>query len=524
MNFVDRMLKKFAYWKRSNDSTTAAIPSIATKDTLNNNVSLFSHHRQQLCSTPLKHSKVRKVTRFGDWLRLRERKKYAQLLKEHLTIHSSDNNLDESGTKSYRKEKETNTEQHIIELSDYDKKHDTHAAVEKVVITDKNERQTLLAKFDRRKQDDEYYEHERKNSASTVQLSSNDVSSSSPVTALIRSYSSDHLPDSVIKFRELSAKNSKYYDDNWLADLRKKFRETKSDKLLSQEEKRYQEIKVLSKEKRERIEKILKKREYESELKFSLYSLYIDEKEKKAVEEAVKEAVVEEEEELVEINEEMSAVIERVLNEGESDDEVIVNEVRRKDLQTLLGLNWLNDEIINEYFALIERKFVKEVKCLNTFFYKRLKESGFKGVKRWTKKFDLFSFRLVLIPIHLDIHWTLISIDMHKKKITFYDSMNSSSSSSSSSAASNHLKTIRKYLSEEYKDKKGGELNQDEWICEEATKIPLQLNGSDCGMFCCKYAHYLANQKAFTFNQERKREIKRVISNLRKVLCNEFDE
>jgi sentrin-specific protease 1 len=86
-------------------------------------------------------------------------------------------------------------------------------------------------------------------------------------------------------------------------------------------------------------------------------------------------------------------------------------DVRRKDLQTLKGLNWLNDEVINFYMNLI----CARSETLNdllaypfaTFFYPRLIKDGHQGVRRWTKKVDIFTYNLIIVPIHLGMHWTL---------------------------------------------------------------------------------------------------------------------
>lgn len=34
----------------------------------------------------------------------------------------------------------------------------------------------------------------------------------------------------------------------------------------------------------------------------------------------------------------------------------------------------------------------------------------------------MFSKRLLLIPLHLEIHWSLITVDVSKQNINFYDS------------------------------------------------------------------------------------------------------
>ncbi|MEQ2315934.1 Sentrin-specific protease 5, partial [Ameca splendens] len=64
----------------------------------------------------------------------------------------------------------------------------------------------------------------------------------------------------------------------------------------------------------------------------------------------------------------------------------------------------------------------RKVHFFNSFFYKQLVAKGYDGVKRWTKKVDLFSKWLLLIPIHLEIHWSLIAVTMATKTISYYDS------------------------------------------------------------------------------------------------------
>lgn len=109
-------------------------------------------------------------------------------------------------------------------------------------------------------------------------------------------------------------------------------------------------------------------------------------------------------------------------------DEVLVNGfgagITRKDIQTLRGLNWLNDEIINFYMSLVSERSTQddasreiprrpeEKKChaFSTFFYPKLLKDGYNSLRRWTRKVDIFSLDLVLVPIHLGLHWTLAVI------------------------------------------------------------------------------------------------------------------
>lgn len=47
------------------------------------------------------------------------------------------------------------------------------------------------------------------------------------------------------------------------------------------------------------------------------------------------------------------------------------------------------------------------VNVFNTFFYPKLRKSGYCAVRRWTKKMDIFSRDILLVPVHLGVHWCL---------------------------------------------------------------------------------------------------------------------
>jgi len=53
----------------------------------------------------------------------------------------------------------------------------------------------------------------------------------------------------------------------------------------------------------------------------------------------------------------------------------------------------------------------------NTFFYPKLRSSGYTAVRRWTKKMDIFSKDILLVPVHLGVHWCLsVSLNDHNCK------------------------------------------------------------------------------------------------------------
>ena len=93
-----------------------------------------------------------------------------------------------------------------------------------------------------------------------------------------------------------------------------------------------------------------------------------------------------------------------------------------------------------------EGKFCS-VYAFTTFFYPKLKENGHSSVKRWTKKVDIFSYALVMVPVHLGMHWCLATIDNQRKVITYYDSMGGNNTGC--------VNALEEYISEEHIAKKG---------------------------------------------------------------------
>uniref|UniRef100_A0A8C5YIS0 SUMO specific peptidase 5 n=1 Tax=Microcebus murinus TaxID=30608 RepID=A0A8C5YIS0_MICMU len=161
------------------------------------------------------------------------------------------------------------------------------------------------------------------------------------------------------------------------------------------------------------------------------------------------------------------------------------------DLVTLDGQNWLNDQV--HFF--------------NSFFHRQLVTKGYNGVKRWTKKVDLFKKSLLLIPIHLEVHWSLITVTLSNRIISFYDSQGI------------HFKfcveNIRKYLLTEAREKNRPEFLQG-WQTAVTKCIPQQKNDSDCGVFVLQYCKCLALEQPFQFSQE---DMPRVRKRIYKELC-----
>lgn len=172
--------------------------------------------------------------------------------------------------------------------------------------------------------------------------------------------------------------------------------------------------------------------------------------------------------------------------------------VTRSDLETLLGLNWLNDAIINVYLNLIvnrskEKPSLPKVYAFNTFFLTRYIEMGYSAVRRWTRRDDIFAHDILLVPVHLGMHWCMAIVDLRVKQIKYMDSMGGRNDEC--------LGTLLDYLAQELEDKKKSQLNFDEWQLSNIQNLPQQQNGSDCGMFALKYADYGAQDAEINFSQ-----------------------
>ncbi|CAJ0940837.1 unnamed protein product [Ranitomeya imitator] len=101
-------------------------------------------------------------------------------------------------------------------------------------------------------------------------------------------------------------------------------------------------------------------------------------------------------------------------------------------------------------------------------------------------------------------------VDFRRKTVTYYDSMGGLNNEA--------CRILLQYLKQESQDKKGISFDTNGWNLSSKTsdEIPQQMNGSDCGMFACKYADYITKDKSITFTQNhmpyfRKRMVYEII-------------
>ena len=200
-----------------------------------------------------------------------------------------------------------------------------------------------------------------------------------------------------------------------------------------------------------------------------------------------------------------------------------------KDMATLGPKKMLNDEVMNMYNQLLvveTNEPWRRIKYMGTYFHTKLSNlsmtqsnvnlgSGRKGVKmrlkhikaflagvnykgvcRWTRKWDVFRRQLILVPVHRILHWCLYAIHiiklkrkprnktapLHKVRIVYYDSH------PGIRFCPKTFKQLVAWLQLEYFYKYGRQLKD---IEHESGSSTVQTNGYDCGVHVCANAFAL---------------------------------
>lgn len=294
--------------------------------------------------------------------------------------------------------------------------------------------------------------------------------------------------DPVNTLHEKLQTNSKFREDI-LDTVQRKYGSTSSQRkeLIAQERENLKELKKSTHEYEVPFERKLG----DFMLKFD--TIVLDEEESE-----------EEEEAYPELTDEHQGVIKRALYGG-SRSEVIINKfnisITRNDLATLIGDNWLNDEVINFYMNLLMERSeqraddgLPRVYAMNTFFIPKLLSSGHAGLKRWTRKVDIFTYDIIPVPVHVGrVHWCMAIIDLRNQSIRYYDSMGTPNNAV--------LNALEQYLRDESLDKRKQPFDTSAFVKENMRECPRQMNGSDCGVFSCMFAEHEARNRDIGFTQ-----------------------
>ncbi|XP_059308494.1 ubiquitin-like-specific protease 1D isoform X2 [Lycium ferocissimum] len=182
-------------------------------------------------------------------------------------------------------------------------------------------------------------------------------------------------------------------------------------------------------------------------------------------------------------------------------------EICCSDMESLAPEAYLSSTIMNFYIRYLQKtKLHADVDAyhfFNTYFYQKLKEAvltkqnekeaSFVRLRRWWKGVNIFEKAYIFLPIHEDLHWSLVIICIPDKEdqlgpiLLHLDSLGLHSSESL-------FATIRKFLVQEWKFLRQGEVpalpisdkiweNLPRRINENIIPVPQQRNEYDCGLF-----------------------------------------
>lgn len=196
-------------------------------------------------------------------------------------------------------------------------------------------------------------------------------------------------------------------------------------------------------------------------------------------------------------------------------------EITGEILQCLRPCGWLNDEVISLYLELLKEREKREsesfLKChfFNALFYDKLTGGGggydFKAVRRWTIQqkigYNLYECDRVFVPIHKNMHWSLVVINKIEEKFQYLDSLKNKDFEV--------LENMARYYVDEVKDKNREDIDISSWKLE-CVDVPTQTNSWDCGVFMIKYADFYSRGLGLFFEQDdmpyfRKRTVNEIL-------------
>ena len=194
-------------------------------------------------------------------------------------------------------------------------------------------------------------------------------------------------------------------------------------------------------------------------------------------------------------------------------------QVTVEKLQCLRDREWLNDEVINFYFDMLNDLSASSKKTSylwNSFFWLKLSSDGngynYKAVQRWTsrKRIDIFNFERILVPMNIGKnHWALGVVELKERCIKYYDSL------SPHTVHASFAEYIIRYLEDEFRDKRKDQPCPD-FLGTFTTCLvdpPQQRNGYDCGVFTCMNAECItAGRYWIDFDQSMIPEMRRKIA------------
>ena len=161
-----------------------------------------------------------------------------------------------------------------------------------------------------------------------------------------------------------------------------------------------------------------------------------------------------------------------------------------KDLNTLDNKNMLNDNVIDFYLQLLCQQNSNYYFALPSTYFSKMEKDGFESIDQWIDKTISFNYKIIFIPVCLQKHWRLLTIDFLTDSISYYDTINANSTKCVT--AIKHIGDLiaKKNLKKTIK-----------WKTPKQAHGIKQTNDYDCGVFVCLFARYLILNRELDFGQ-----------------------
>jgi sentrin-specific protease 1 len=160
--------------------------------------------------------------------------------------------------------------------------------------------------------------------------------------------------------------------------------------------------------------------------------------------------------------------------------------------------NLQKKKVINFYFKLLKKRnhsfsSLPRSIFISTHLYPILEQSQSDVINYGGRNADIFTSKLLFVPVHLRNHWTLAVIDIIGEEIHFYDSLGGSPPKELGPRLNRFINLKAQKTKQDW-----NEVNFQ--VIQKET--PEQTNRNDCGVFVLKNANLLSQGKALLYNEK----------------------
>ncbi|XP_047060098.1 ubiquitin-like-specific protease 1D [Lolium rigidum] len=193
------------------------------------------------------------------------------------------------------------------------------------------------------------------------------------------------------------------------------------------------------------------------------------------------------------------------------------------DIECLKPTEYLKSPVINFYIQYLKKsRPCDDLYIFSTYFYSKLEkalsgtgncDSQFCKLRKWWRSVDIFKTPYVLLPIHGEMHWSLVIICMPAKEkesgptVFHLDSLGVHSSDKIFDVIESYLKQEWSYLQEDqsydipFSDTIWRRLSRN--IRKQKVEVPRQRNEYDCGIFMLYYIEKFIQEAPDRWTRER---------------------